>query len=76
MASGANAVVPDTILFSDVIVLMGIGRSKAYEMVAEGTFPLPVKDFAGRKRVSRKAYDRWLAEFEGGSDGESQRVPD
>lgn len=51
-------------------VELGIGRSTAYKLAAEGRFPLPVQTIGTCKRVSRRRLDDFIeAEIT-----ESQRV--
>lgn len=39
---------------------LGIGRSTAYKLAAEGRFPLPVQQIGKCKRVSRRRLDEFI----------------
>lgn len=47
---------------SEVADYLGIGRSKAFEMVAKGELPAPIHLGARAVRISRAALDQWISD--------------
>jgi len=52
---------PRLVSIADAASLLGIGRSKAYELAREGR--LPTVDLDGRRLVSLQALDTFIAEL-------------
>ena len=56
MAEAESRVLP----IRESFKVLGLGRNKGYEMVAEGTFPVRVIRFGSRMYVSTVELDRFL----------------
>jgi excisionase family DNA binding protein len=53
---------------------LGLGRSKTYELIADGT--LPSVRVGGSVRIPADALRSWVAECAGAADGKKQRRGD
>lgn len=48
------------ITISEAAARLGIGKSKAYALIAAGDFPVPVVAVAGKKKVSLRRLAEWM----------------
>lgn len=53
-----------TVSLAEAGRLLGIGRSRAYQLTRDGQFPVPVKTIAGSLRVRLADIERFLDELE------------
>lgn len=51
---------PETLRVEEVAQILGIGRTKTYELIKEGV--IPALKLGGARRVSRLVIDKMLAE--------------
>lgn len=51
---------PETLRVEEVAQILGIGRTKTYDLIKQGV--IPTLKFGGARRVSRQVVDRMLTE--------------
>lgn len=48
--------------------LLGIGKNKAYDLIARGEFPVPVRNIAGKQRVRLRDIEIYMGVIEPPAD--------
>lgn len=72
----SNDVPRDMYTIPELAHRLNLSESKVYEMAQEGTFPLPLIRFGKSVRVSARAYEVWISQFDYKEGGEDEAETD